>query len=180
MITKILLVLAVAVVVFLIVAAFQHDDCRVERSTLVSAPAAAAFAYVNDLHRWQEISPYVKLDPAAKYTFAGPAAGPGASMAWTGNGKIGEGSLTIVESRPSELVRLRLLFVRPFKCDNVVEFTFAPAGAGQTRVTWTMSGKNNFIAKAMSLVINMDKMVGRDFEVGLASIKARAEADAKS
>lgn len=180
MLLNILLLLAVALAVVLLVAAFRSDDCRVVRSTVIAAPAEAAFPYVNNLRKWQEISPYAKLDPSATYTLSGPESGPGATLAWKGNNKLGEGSFAVTESIPSERVRLRLLFVRPFKCDNVVEFTFVPESASHTRVTWSMSGKSNFIAKVMSLVIDMDKMVGRDFEAGLATLKARAEADAKS
>jgi hypothetical protein len=178
MIIKILITLAVIVALFLVVAARQPADFRVERSTSVSASPAVAFAQVNDLHQWLEMSPYVKLDPAAKYTFEGPSAGPGASLAWAGNSKVGEGRLTITESRPNELVRMKLEFLKPFACTNTAEFTFKQAG-DQTAVTWSMFGQNNLMSKAMGLVINMDKMIGQEFENGLSNLKSLAEARAK-
>src|SRR5688572_14654414 len=114
MIKKILIGLAGLVALFLVVAAFQPADYRVARSIVISAPPAAAFGQINDLHKWQEISPYTKLDPAAKYAFEGPVAGIGAALAWAGNNQVGEGRMTIVESRPNELVRFRLDFAKPF------------------------------------------------------------------
>src|ERR1700710_1192790 len=115
MIAKILLTLAALVAIFLIVAAFQPEDFRVERSVVISAPAAYAFEQVNDLHKWQEMSPYAKLDPSAKYVFTGPSAGVDAAMAWTGNSQVGEGKMTITESKPNELIKIRLDFEKPFK-----------------------------------------------------------------
>jgi len=181
MIIKILIVLASLVVVFLVVAAFQPEDFKVERSITVAASPAAAFDQVNDLHRWLEISPYVKLDSAAKYTFTGPSAGVDAALAWTGNSKLGEGKMTVVESRPGEIVRMRLDFEKPFKSTSLTEFTFRPlAGEGdQTAVTWSMTGKKNFMSKAMCLILSMDKMVGGPFEEGLANLKSVVEAKAK-
>jgi hypothetical protein len=178
MIATILLIVAGLVVLFLIVAATRPDHCSYQRSVVIDAPASSAFPYVNNLQKWQEMSPYVRFDPNAKYTFGGPVAGVGASMAWVGNRNLGQGRLTIAESRPFEQVRMRLEFERPFKCDNVVLFTLQSSGA-QTTVTWAMSGKANFMSKAMSLVMNMDKMVGGQFEEGLANLKRLAEADAK-
>jgi hypothetical protein len=178
MVTNILIALAVLLVIFLVVAALQPADFKIERSIGISAPAAFAFGQVNDLHKWQEMSPYAKHDRAAKYTFTGPAAGVGAAMAWTGNSKVGEGRITITGSRPGELVAMKLEFVRPFKCNNDVAFSFRQEG-GQTRATWGMSGRNNLFSKAMGLVINMDKMVGGQFDEGLASMKALAEAAAE-
>jgi hypothetical protein len=178
MIAKILIALAVLIVVFLIVAAFQPEDFRVERSITISAPAALAFDQVNDLHKWQEMSPYAKLDLATKYTFTGPSAGPDAALAWVGNSKVGEGKMTITESRPNELVKMRLDFEKPFKSTCEAEFTFKPAG-DQTTVMWGMSGKKIFVTKAMGLIMSMDKMVGGQFEEGLANLKTIAEAKAK-
>ena len=178
MFLKILLVLGVIIAGFLIVAAFQPAAYRVTRSTTIAAPAAVIFAQVNDLHQWQEFSPWAKLDPAVKNTFSGPAAGPGAALAWAGNSKVGEGRMAITESRPGELVRMSLEFIKPMPGTSIVEFTFKPDGT-QTVVTWTMSGDNSFLGKAMCLVVSMDKMVGGDFEKGLASLKALAEAAAK-
>jgi hypothetical protein len=178
MLLYLLLGLAVLVVVFLIVASRRPDELRVERRITIAAPAALVFDQVNDLRRWQECSPYVKEDPAAKTTFSGPAAGVGASFAWSGNMKVGEGCMTITESRPGELVRFKFEFFKPWYCTNTTEFTFRATGA-TTEVTWLMVMKNNFIAKASGLVMNMDKMIGENFETGLAKLKEIAEAAAK-
>ncbi len=178
MIKKILAVLAVPVVVLLIVVALQPADFRIARSTAMSAPPAAVFAQVNDLHKFQDWSPWAKLDPAAKTAFQGPPAGTGASFGWAGNMQVGEGTMTITESRPGELVRFQLDFKKPMAGTNTAEFTFKPEG-DKTVVTWSMSGHNNFMAKAVGLVINCDKMVGGQFEKGLADLKTIVEAGPK-
>ena len=148
------------------------------RSATISAPAPAVFAQVNDFHNWEAWSPWAKLDPAAKATFEGPSTGTGAIFKWAGNKEVGEGSMTITESRPSDLIRIKLEFLRPFEATNSAEFTFKPEG-NRTAVTWSMEGKNNFIAKAVCLFMNMDKMVGGQFEQGLAQMKAVVEAAPK-
>jgi len=178
MFLKILLALAVVIAGFAIVAALQPAAFRVTRSVTIAAPAAVIFGQVNDLHQWQEFSPWAKLDPAVKNTFAGPPAGVGAVFSWAGNNKVGEGRMTITESRPAELIQLKLEFIKPMAGTSVAEFTFKPDGT-QTVVTWSMSGENNFLAKAMCLVVSMDKMVGGDFEKGLASLKTLTEAAAR-
>jgi hypothetical protein len=177
MITNILIALAILLVLLLVTASLRPGDFRVERSITVSAPPAAAFVYVNNLRKWQEMSPYVRLDPAARYTFSGPPAGTGASLAWAGNSQAGEGRITITESRPNELIRMKLEMVKPIACTNAVEFTFRPAGDKIT-VTWGISGKCNLPAKVMGLFMNMDKMCGAQFEEGLANLKSLAEAAA--
>jgi hypothetical protein len=111
------------------------------------------------------------MDPNAKSTYAGPIAGPGSSMEWDGNNKVGAGRMTIMESHPNERIEIKLEFFKPFKATNTAEFTFKPEGS-QTSVTWTMSGKNNFMGKAMHLIINCDKMVGGQFEQGLANLNS--------
>jgi Polyketide cyclase / dehydrase and lipid transport len=178
MLTYILIGLAVLLAGFLIAAARQPDDLRVSRSITISAPAELAFAQINDLRKWQEMSPYATDDPAAKYTFGGPAAGVGASVDWAGNAKIGTGRMTITESRPSELVRFKFEFFKPWYCTNTTDFIFRSTGPG-TEVTWAMSMKNNFIAKASGLVMNMDKLMGENFEAGLVNLKNLAEAAAR-
>jgi hypothetical protein len=178
MIAKILLTLVALVAIFLIVAAFQPEDFQVERSIVISAPAAYAFEQVNDLHKWQEMSPYAKLDPAAKYVFSGPQAGVDSALAWSGNSQVGEGKMTIIESRPNELIKIRLDFEKPFKSVCSAEFSFKQTG-DQTTATWSMAGKKIFITKAMGLIMSMDKMIGGQFEDGLASLKKLAEARAK-
>lgn len=175
MLKKILLVIVVLVAVFLIVAALQPNTYRVERSISIAASASAVFAKVNDLHEWEAWSPWEKLDPNMKSSFSGPASGVGAAHRWSGDDKVGEGTMTIVESRPNELVRLRLDFEKPFKDSATGELTFRTEG-GQTKVTWAMYGKKKFIFKAVCLFMSMDKMIGGDFERGLAQLKAVSEA----
>ena len=154
--------------------AARHVPVRAQRR--VAAPADIVYSIINDLSRWGEWSPYDARDPQMKKTYAGPSAGPGASYAWNGNNQVGEGRLTIVESRPGELVAMKLEFSRPFKANNQVKFKLVPA-AGGTHVSWIMNGTNNFISKAMSLIMDMDKMVGKDFEQGLANLDAVARAE---
>jgi hypothetical protein len=178
MLTYILIGLAVLLVVFIIVAARRPDDLRVERSITISAPAALAFGQVNELRKWQEMSPYAKNDPAAKCTFSGPAAGVGSTLDWDGNAKVGKGRMTITDSRPNELVRFKFEFFKPWYCTNTTDFTFRQNGPA-TEVTWAMSMKNNFIAKASGLLMNMDKLMGESYEEGLANLKNLAEAAAK-
>jgi uncharacterized protein YndB with AHSA1/START domain len=177
MIINILLALAVILVLLAIVVALRPAAFRVVRSATISAPPAVVFAHVNDLHKWQTWSPWAKQDPAAKTIFEGPRAGTGAAMAWAGD-KVGEGRMTITESRASELVRFKLDFLKPFKATNTAEFTFTPE-ADQTVVTWSMSGKNNFMSKAVSLFMNCDKMIGGDFEKGLTDLKLMSESGAE-
>jgi Polyketide cyclase / dehydrase and lipid transport len=179
MFIKILVVLAAVLLVFTGVVAMQPAQYRVVRTATISAPASAVFAQVNDFHKWEAWSPWAKLDPAAKNTFEGPPAGPGAIFRWAGNAKVGEGRMTLIESRPSELVRIKLEFLKPFASTCSTEFGFKPQG-DQTAVTWSMAGENNFFAKAFCLFMNMDKMVGGDFEKGLAQMKSVAEAASPS
>jgi len=178
MIAKIFIGLAIALVLFLVVAAFQSPDFRVSRSIAIAAPPAAIFSYVNDFHQWPSWSPWEKLDPAMKRTFDGPNAGNGAAFGWTGNSKVGEGRATIVESHPNELIRVRLDFIKPFASTCMAEYTFQPEG-GQTKVVWSMTGSKNLITKAMCLVVSMDKMMGGDFEKGLADLKRVSETAAR-
>jgi uncharacterized protein YndB with AHSA1/START domain len=160
--------------VFAAVVAVQPSDFRIERSASIAAPPQAVFAQVNDFQKWRAWSPWEKLDPALKRTYEGPAAGAGAQYAWVGNKDVGEGRMTILESRPGELVRIRLEFFKPFAATNTAEFSFKPSGGG-TEVTWSMAGQNNFVARAVCMFVNMDRMVGGQFEQGLAQIKAIAE-----
>ncbi|HVJ10478.1 MAG TPA: SRPBCC family protein [Burkholderiales bacterium] len=174
MLKWILLGLGGVIVVFLILVALQPSDFKVERSATLRAPAPAAFAQVNDFQNWQAWSPWEKVDPALKRRYDGPKAGTGAVYAWQGNKDVGEGRMTITESRPGELVRIKLEFIKPFAAVNDTVFRFQPSGDGTT-VTWTMSGQNNFVSKAMCLFVNMDRMVGGMFEQGLAQMKTVVE-----
>jgi uncharacterized protein YndB with AHSA1/START domain len=174
MIAKILIVVAVVVVIFVAVVALQPGEFRISRSTTIAASPTAVFSLVNDFHSWAGWSPWAKLDPTMKTTYEGPAAGTGAAYSWTGNSKVGEGRMQILDSRPGEVVHIRLDFIKPFASTNSCVFTFAPNASG-TEVTWTMSGRNNFMGKAFGLFMNVDKMVGGDFERGLAGMRAIAE-----
>jgi hypothetical protein len=175
MLKKLLIGIAVVLAVFAIVVAMQPTAFRIERKATIAAPDSVVFAQVNDFHRWNAWSPWAKLDPAMKETNEGSPAGAGATYSWAGNSKVGEGRMTITESTPNSLVRIRLEFLKPFAATNTAEFRFTPTG-GQTTVTWVMTGQNNFMAKAFGLMMNMDKMVGSDFEKGLAQMKTVAEA----
>jgi hypothetical protein len=175
MLAPVLITIAVVIVVFLVIVAMQPAGFRVTRTATVSAPPAVVFEQVNDLHKWEPWNPWGKIDPTMKLAYEGPAAGTGARYSWVGNAKVGEGSMTITESRPSDLIRFKLEFLRPFKGTNLAEFTFQPVG-GQTAVTWSMSGRNNFICKAIGLFMNMGKMIGDQFDKGLADLKSVAEA----
>jgi hypothetical protein len=160
---------------FLIVVALQPSNFRITRSAKMAAPPAAVFAQVNDYHNWEAWSPWAKMDPDAKGTFEGPSSGIGSTFIWSGNDKVGQGRQTIIQSRENELIEIKLEFEKPFQATNTAEFTFQPEG-DQTLVTWSMFGKNNFMGKAVGLIMNCDKMVGSEFEKGLASMKAIVEA----
>lgn len=170
------IVVAVVLLVgaFAVFVALQPSDFRIERSAAIAAPPAAVFAQVNDFRRWQAWSPWEKLDPALKRSYEGADAGQGAQYAWQGNKDVGEGRMTILESRPGERVRIRLEFFKPFAATNTAEFSFKPS-AGGTSVTWAMEGKNNFVARAICVFMDMDKMVGGQFEQGLSQLKALTE-----
>lgn len=174
MIKIILLVLAAIVVVVLVLATFQPSEFRVTRSATLVAPASAVFAEINDFHRWQNWSPWEKMDPNLKRTFEGPTSGIGSIYSWEGNKKVGSGRMTIAASLPAELIRIRLEFLKPWESNCVAEFTFVPEGGG-TVVAWTMSGPNSFVSKLINVFMSMDKMIGRDFEKGLGNLKSTLE-----
>jgi carbon monoxide dehydrogenase subunit G len=163
----------------IIFVATRAAESHIERSAEINAPPETVFSIINDLHQWETWSPYDKRDPNMQKSYDGPPEGSGAVYVWNGNKDVGEGRLTIVNSKPGELVTMKLEFTRPFKCTNDVNFKLVPSGAG-TRVSWIMDGKNNFVSKAMCLVMDMDKMVGKDFEQGLANLNTVAQAKASS
>jgi uncharacterized protein YndB with AHSA1/START domain len=165
------------VIVFAVAVGLQPAEFRVVRSTTIATLPAEVFARVNNFHNWEEWSPWAKLDPDSKITFDGPRAGTGAIFAWSGNDKVGEGRMTVTESQPNELIRIKLDFKRPFESTCTTEYTFKPEGK-QTVVTWTMFGDKNFISKVFCLFMDMDKTVGGDFEKGLSQMKAVTEATA--
>jgi len=165
----VLLLAAFAVVVWL-----QPDDYRLTRSTVIAAPAAKIFPHVNDLRRWEDWSPWARLDPDATVAFEGPRAGQGAVFKWAGNHKIGQGTMTLVASKPGEFVRVDVEFVKPFEGKSTSEFTFRPQG-DRTQVTWASYGPMTYLTKAMCLIMNMEKVLGPDMEKGLVRMKAVAE-----
>lgn len=169
-----LITIAVLLVVFLIVISRKPDSFHSERTATINAPALTIFEQVNDLHKWNAWSPYVAYDPNAKQTYSGPQSGVGAAMSWDGNSKAGAGTMTIVESKPGELIRIQLDFTKPFKTTDMSTFTFRPDG-GQTVTTWSMDGPSPFISKLMGTFFNLDKMIGDDFTVGLAKLRTLTE-----
>ena len=174
MLKTILIALAVIVVVIVIIVALQSSLFRIARSTTISAPPPAVFAQVNDFHKWEAWNPWGRIDPAMKQSYEGTPVGTGAIYTWTGNNEVGEGRMTITDSRPSELIRIKLEFFKPLAATHTAEFTFKPEG-NQTVVTWAMFGEKNFMAKAIHLFMNMDKMIGGQFEKGLADMKSIVE-----
>jgi len=174
---KIVAAIVTVLVVFVVLVAVQPAEFRIERSITISAPQSVVFSLVNDLHSFNEWNPWAKKDPAMEQSYEGPAAGPGAIYRWSGNADVGAGSMTITESHANEGVELELAFRKPMRATNAVEFTFRPNGE-QTVVTWSMSGEKDMTAKAIHLVMDMDKMVGGDFERGLADMKSLAESRA--
>jgi hypothetical protein len=168
----ILITLGVLVAGFLVLAATKPDTFRVQRSALIQAPRAKVHALIDDFDRWQSWSPYEKKDPAMKRERSGPKSGVGAVYGWTSK-EVGTGRMEILESTPAA-VRIKLDFAAPIEAHNVAEFVLRPEGDA-TRVTWTMQGPNTYIGKLMQTVFDMDHMVGRDFEAGLASLKSLTE-----
>jgi hypothetical protein len=141
----------------------------VTRSTVIPAPAQDVFPLVNSFREWPKWSPWESVDPDMQRTYSGAESGVGAKYAWSGNRKAGAGNMEITESREPDVIRIRLEFIKPFPAVNPTTFTFVPEGGG-TRVTWTMTGEHKGIGKVFALFMNMDKMVGGDFEKGLASL----------
>ena len=174
MFKKIALVIVVIIAGILIFAATKPDTFAVQRLISIKAPPEKIFPLINDFKRWDAWSPWEKKDPAMKRSYGPTTSGKGAHYAWEGNNDVGQGSMDITESVPPSKVALKLDFVKPFEGHNVVEFTLVPRG-GSTDVTWSMSGPAPFMSKVMQVFVNMDRMIGKDFEAGLASLKAAAE-----
>lgn len=147
----------------------------VERSQTIAAPPETVFALVDDFHTWDQWSPWEDLDPDMEKTFSGAESGQGAVYSWVGNDDVGTGKMTITESDPLETIVIDLEFIEPFPSSSVTTFQFAPDGDG-TKVTWTMTGENDFVGKAFSLAYDMDEMIGGDFEKGLGQLDAAARA----
>ena len=176
---KILIGVAALVVLLVLVILTRPSTFHIERQITIAAPPENAFAQVNDFHAWSAWSPWEKLDPAMKRTFDGPPSGAGAQYAWSGNDQVGEGRMTIEKSEKPSQIGIKLEFLKPFAATNQTTFTFAPT-AGGSRVTWAMDGENGFMAKAMSIFMDMDKLVGGDFEKGLSGMKIAAESAPKA
>ncbi len=177
MIKKILILVVITLAAFLVVVALQPSQYRIARSVSIAAPSSLVFAQVNSLQKAHAWSPWVKLDPAGTYGFEGPSEGVGAVSTWSGNSDIGAGRQTITESRAGELVRSRLDFIRPFEGTADSEFNLKAEG-NRITVTWSMSGRNDFVSKIFCLFMNQDKMIGGQFEKGLAELKVLLEASA--
>ena len=166
---QIILILALAIGALLTVIALQPSRFHIARSATIPAPAPAVFVQISDFRNWQNWSPWEGIDSSLKRTYEGPTSGTGATYAWVGDRQVGEGRMTIIESRPSELIRIRLEFFKPFAATHTAEFLLKPEG-NNTTVTWSMSGEKNFVAKGFSLLMNMDKTIGGQFETGLQQL----------
>jgi K+-transporting ATPase KdpF subunit len=171
-------IIAIVVVVLLaavlIFAVTKPDTFRVQRATSIKAPPEKIFALINDFHSWGSWSPWEKLDPAMKRTFSGTAKGKGAVYEWEGNSEVGAGRMEITDLSPPSKVIIKLDFIKPFEGHNTAEFTLRAQG-DTTNVAWAMHGPSPYIAKVMGIFFNMDRMIGNDFEAGLANLKALTE-----
>ena len=174
MLKKILLVLVALVLVFVVVVALQPSEFHVERSVTVDAPASKVFGEVNDFHKWDAWSPWAKLDPDAKVGFEGPESGEGTVMTWAGNSEVGAGKMTLVESEPDKLIKIKVDFTEPFEGTSGSQFNFTPDG-DKTAVTWSMNDDHSFLEKAFCLIMNGKKMVGDQMDQGLAKLKQVSE-----
>ena len=174
MIKLIAIIVVALIAAVLIFAATRPDIFRVQRAASIKAPPEKIFAFINDFKRWESWSPWEKKDPAMKRSYGATTSGKGAKYAWEGNKDVGQGSMEIAESVPSSKLTLKLDFLKPFEAHNIVDFALAPTG-DVTNVTWAMQGDTPYFAKIIHVFINMDRMVGKDFETGLANLKAAAE-----
>jgi uncharacterized protein YndB with AHSA1/START domain len=167
-------VVAVVIAVVLIVAARKPDSFRIERSIAIQAPPERIFGLIDDFHKWDQWAPQDREDPTMKRTFAGPVSGVGAQSEWTSKGRAGTGQMSIAESEAPRRIVVDVHFVKPFVAHNVNTFTLEPEGT-MTKVTWEMTGTNVYMLKLMSVLVDMDRMMGEHFESGLRDLKAAAE-----
>ncbi|MDH2917057.1 MAG: SRPBCC family protein [Gallionella sp.] len=174
MLKLILILVVLAIAAILIIAAFKPDMFRVERSTLIQATPDKLFPHINDLRNWVAWSTWEKMDPQMKKTYSTNSGGQGATYEWEGNKKVGHGRMTITESVAASKVVIQLDFITPFEAHNTADITLQPQG-NSTLVTWAMYGPSPFISKLFSVLISMDKMIGKDFEASLANLKTVAE-----
>jgi uncharacterized protein YndB with AHSA1/START domain len=175
MVKKLAIALVVLIAAVLIYAASKPDVFTVERSIEIHAAPDKVFAQIDDFHAWAAWSPYEHLDPAMKKTFSGAPVGLGSIYEWNGDGGAGSGRMEIVKSVPASLVSIRLDMLKPFEGHNVAEFKLTPQGASSTTVKWSMSGPTIYMGKLMSVFVNVDKLVGNQFEEGLSKLKELAE-----
>ena len=173
MVLTILLSVAALVAIVLALAASKPDHFRVERSTVIGAPPDRVFALLNNFQAWRRWSPWEGRDPDMQRTQSGPAEGVGAVYGWEGNKEVGKGRMEIRAATPPSRLEIQLDFLAPFEAHNTTEFTLQPDGTG-TRVTWAMFGPSPFMSKLMMVFMSMDKMVGKDFEQGLANLTREA------
>ncbi len=174
MLKKILLIVAAILVVFLVVASFQSSELGVARSVIISAPANVIMPHVEDFRKWPAWSPWEAIDPAMTRTYEGPESGIGSVYRWDGNKDIGAGNMTLTSLVQGKQIGIKLEFIRPFPGENDVLFLFEEA-AGQTTVTWSFSGKKNFISKCFGLFCDMDAMIGNEYAKGLNNLKRVVE-----
>ena len=179
MLKKIAIAFAAVIAVLLVVIALQPAEFRIERSADIRAGAPIVYAQVNDFRVWDSWSPWAKLDHTMKKTLSGAEKGKGAVYAWSGNDEVGSGRMEIIDTRQDQSVKIKLDFLAPFAASNITQFVIKPKG-NVTTLSWIMTGQNDFIGKAFGLFMNMDKLVGADFEKGLADLKKRAEAQAQA
>lgn len=171
-------ILIAAVIAGLLVwVGLQPDTYRVERSAVINAAPAQVYGQVYDFQKWQAWSPWMEYDPNSKVTFEGPTSGPGAIMRWAGNEKVGRGAMALTEAKPNEALKIRLDFIEPMEGTSDVNFAFAPEGQG-TKVTWSIDGKQGFFERLICTImgIDLEQMIGGDYERGLAKLKTVAEA----
>ena len=174
MLKIIAIVIVVLIAVVLGLAATKPDTFRVQRAIAIKAPAPKVYALLDDFRQWGQWSPWEKLDPELKRTFSGVASGMGAVYEWTGNSKVGAGRMEITEPTPPNKIVIKLDFIRPFEGHNIAEFTLEAQG-DSTQLTWVMHGPTPFVSKLMQVFVSMDSLIGKDFEAGLANLKALAE-----
>ena len=174
MLKTILIIAVVLVAAILIYAAIKPETFRIQRTAGINAPPDKVFALINDFHSWASWSPWEKKDLAMKKTHSGSPQGKGAVLEWDGNKDVGTGRMEVLDSIPVSKILIKLDFLKPFEAHNTAEFTLAP-NAGSTQVTWAMYGPQPYMMKVLGLFCSMDKMVGKDFETGLASMKALVE-----
>ena len=174
MLEIIAIVIVVLMAVVLGLAAMKPDTFRVQRAASIKAPPDKVFGLVNDFRQWGQWSPWEKLDPDLKRTFSGAPSGKGAVYEWTGNKKVGAGRMEITEPTPPNKLVIKLDFIRPFEGHNIAEFTLEPQGDA-TQLSWVMHGPTPFVSKVMQVFVSMDALIGKDFEAGLANLKAIAE-----